>query len=81
MTIEFKIPAPSSLLLGNLLGVLGLVGAAVAVGGLAGMWWGVLAGSVFAVGLSVIAASHAAVEERTQASTPSVRLAEEPRAA
>ncbi len=59
--VTIKFPAPSSMLLINLLGLLGLAGLAVAAGGLAGnWWWSLLAGSVEAVALSVIAATHAA---------------------
>jgi hypothetical protein len=58
-----RIPAPSSALLANLLGLFGLIGIAVSVGGLTGnWWWSALAGSAFAVGLSVIAFTHTAVE-------------------
>lgn len=61
--VTIRIPAPSSMLLANLLGVLGLIAVVTAVGGLLGVWWAVLAGGAFAVALSMVAASHAAVAE------------------
>jgi hypothetical protein len=47
-----RIPAGA---ISNLVGMLGLVAMVVAVGGLAGVWWAVLTGGVFAVGLAVVA--------------------------
>ncbi|MFJ8818200.1 hypothetical protein [Amycolatopsis thermoflava] len=77
MTI--RIPAPSSMLLANLLGVLGLVAVVVAVGGLAGWWWAVLAGGLVGVGLSVIALSNLAADEPAgaAAAAPVARLGEQ----
>lgn len=57
--ITIKIPAPSSMVVANLLGLLGLIATVLAIGGLAGVWWAVLSGGVALVGLSVIAATHA----------------------
>lgn len=61
MEIRIAVPRLPSGLVGNLIGLIGLVAVAVAVGGLTGNgWWSVLLGGVFAVGLSAIAATHAA---------------------
>lgn len=75
--VTLKIPAPSSMLVINLLGLLGLAGLAVAVGGLTHNWWWSLAvGSVAAVGLSVIAATHAAsVEAQEQKPATTLKAA------
>lgn len=63
--VTIRIPAPSSMLVINLLGLLGLAGLAVAVGGLTHNWWWSLAvGAVECIGLSVIAAGHAAAAEQ-----------------
>lgn len=83
--VTIRIPAPSSMLVANLLGVLGLIAVVVSVGGLLGVWWAVLAGGLFAVGLSVIALTYAAtpVEQapaQPGAASATVRLAEEPAA-
>lgn len=56
--IRIRVPHPSSTLLNNVLGVLGLVAIVVAVGGLAGWLWGLLAAGVVAVGLSLIGATY-----------------------
>ncbi len=84
--VTIRIPAPSSMLVANLLGVLGLVAVVVAVGGLAGVWWAVLTGGVFAVGLAAIAQKNLVAESSAHtgaAAAPSVPLAavEEPSAA
>jgi hypothetical protein len=56
ITLKGRIPAPTSTLLTNLLGVLGMLGAAAAVGGLThNVWWAVLVASVEVVAVSVIA--------------------------
>lgn len=48
-----RIPAGAA---SNLLGLLGLLAVVVAIGGLTGnVWWSVLAGGGFAVGLAVLA--------------------------
>jgi hypothetical protein len=62
--LTFRIPAPSSMLTINLLGVFGLVGLVVSVGGLSGnWWWSGAVGGVVCVALSVIAATHAGAAE------------------
>ncbi|BCJ45326.1 hypothetical protein GCM10010168_85950 [Actinoplanes ianthinogenes] len=61
MEIRIAVPRLPHGLVANLIGLFGLIGVALAVGGLAGnWWWSVLVGSVFAVGLSWIASTHAA---------------------
>lgn len=60
--IRIRVPHPSSTLLNNLLGVLGLVAIVVAVGGLAGWMWSLLAGGIFAVTLCVIGSTYTADE-------------------
>lgn len=58
---EIRIPVPRvpAGLIGNLVGLLGLIAVAVAVGGLTGnWWWSILAGGAFAVALSVVADTH-----------------------
>lgn len=68
MAVTIRIPAPSSMLVINLLGLCGLVGLSLAIGGLThNWWWSLLAGSVSAVALAVIATTHAAAEEAKQA--------------
>ncbi len=63
MELRIRVPRVPSGLPANLLGLLGLVAFALAVGGLTGnWWWSVLVGGVFAVGLSYIAQTHAAAE-------------------
>lgn len=58
--LRIRVPQPPAGLLGNLLGLAGLIAVAVAVGGLTGnWWWSALTGGVFAVALSWIAATHA----------------------
>lgn len=59
---EIRIPVPRlpQGLLGNLVGLLGLIAVAIAVGGLTGnWWWSLLLGGVFAVGLAYVASTHA----------------------
>jgi len=48
MTVQFRVPVPSSELLANLLGLAGLLAFVVGAGGLLGNWWVsvVLAGGV-----------------------------------
>lgn len=74
--IRIRVPHPSSTLLNNLLGVLGLVATVVAVGGLAGWLWGLLAGGIFAITLSVIGSTYAPAEPAAaEDSEPTERLA------
>lgn len=69
--LTIRIPAPSSMLTINLLGVFGLLGITVAVGGLAhNWWWSVLVGGAVSVGLSVIAATHAEPDTETPQARP-----------
>ena len=56
ITLKVRIPAPTSNLLVNLLGVAGLLGFAVSVGGLThNVWWALLVGSVEVVAIAVVA--------------------------
>ena len=60
ITLKLRVPAPSSMLLINLLGLFGLVGVAVAVGGLThNGWWSLVVASVEAILMSVVAAMNA----------------------
>lgn len=60
--IRIRVPHPSSTLLNNLLGVFGLVAIVVAVGGLAGWLWGLLASGIFGVALCLIGATYTPTE-------------------
>jgi hypothetical protein len=65
MVIRIRLPRFSAGALSNLVGVLGLVAVALAVGGLTGnWWWSVLLGGVFAVGLAYTAAIGAESAEQ-----------------
>jgi hypothetical protein len=56
ITLKVRIPAPTSKLLVNLIGVLGLFGVAFAVGGLThNVWWALLVGSLELVAIHVSA--------------------------
>lgn len=80
ITLKLKIPAPSSMLVVNLLGALGLLGMAFAIAGIThNGWWGLLVGCVEAVAVSVIGAVNiaddaepatAVVDERQQTVRP-----------
>lgn len=62
---EIRIPVPRlpQGIGANLVGLLGLVAVALAIGGLTGnWWWSALVGGAFAVGLSYIAQTHVAAE-------------------
>lgn len=73
--IRIRVPHPSSTLLNNMLGVLGLVATVVAIGGLAGWLWGLLAGGIFAVTLSVIGSTYAPAEPAVAEDAEPGRLA------
>jgi len=78
--IRIAVPRVPPGLLANLLGLFGLVGVALAVGGLAGnWWWSVLVGGVFAVGLSYVAQTQAAAATVQDAPTVPLRAVESPR--
>jgi hypothetical protein len=57
--IRIRIPHPSSTLVNNVLGVLGLVAIIVAVGGLAGWLWALGVAGIFAVTLCLIGSTYA----------------------
>jgi hypothetical protein len=70
---EIRIPVPRlpSGFLANLVGLLGLIAAVLAVGGLTGnWWWSVLVGGLVAVGLSYVAQLHAAAESAAEPAPP-----------
>jgi hypothetical protein len=49
-----RIPVPTGAAATNLLGVAGLLLVILAIGGLAGVWWAVLAAGLMAVGLAAL---------------------------
>lgn len=56
VTLQIKVPLPGGELAVKLMGVLGLIAAVIAVGGLtANWWWSALAGGLVAFGLAVVA--------------------------
>lgn len=71
LTIRVPVPVLSGVLGANLAGLLGLVAICVALGGLLGVWVGILAAGIFAVALSYIAQTHAA--EAEPAARPALR--------
>lgn len=80
MEIRIAVPRVPTGLAANLLGLLGLVAFALAVGGLTGnWWWSLLVGGVFAVGLSYVAQSQAAAAPAEDAPTVPLRAVEAPR--
>lgn len=72
MRVSFTIPAPSSMLVSNLLGVLGLVAVIVAVGLLAGFAWALLGAGVACVALCALA-QNAASRPATRAAGASLK--------
>lgn len=82
ITLKLRIPAPTSRLLVNLIGVFGLVGLAVAVGGLTGNpWWALLVGSLELVAVHVAAVySSGEADEFEDDEEPGVVAAARPRA-
>lgn len=73
MIVSFRLPRISLGAVSNLVGLLGLVAIAVAIGGLTGnWWWSALTGGVFAVVLAVLAGMNAQAE--TEAVEPEFRL-------
>lgn len=78
--MKFDVPTPSSVAISNLLGALGLVAMVLAVGGLAGVWWAVLAGGGVLVGLSIIGQTYA-VKPATEQKPAAASVAAVPRSA
>lgn len=67
MVVSFRLPKISMGAVSNLVGLVGLVAVAVALGGLLGnWWWTALSGGVFAVGLAVLAGLGAEAESQPQ---------------
>lgn len=58
LTVRVPIPAPSTVLGANALGLVGIAAICVALAGLLGVWVGVLAAGVFSVALAYIASTH-----------------------
>lgn len=82
ITLKVRIPAPTSKLLVNLIGVLGLLGVAVAVGGLThNVWWALLVGSLELVAIHVAAVYNSEdVDELEDDEESGVTTAVRPRA-
>lgn len=70
LNIRVPLPAPSGVLGANLLGVAGLLTICVAIGGLLGVWAGLLAAGVAAVALAYVASTHVADPEPAPAARP-----------
>lgn len=68
--VTIRIPAPSSMLVANVVAVLGVAAVVAAIGGLAGLWWAVLAGGIACVALAAIAMTHMAAEQPVPVSGP-----------
>jgi amino acid transporter len=65
MVISIKLPRVTLGAVSNVVGVLGLVAIAVAVGGLTGnWWWTALVAGVFAVGLAYLAGVQAEADAK-----------------
>lgn len=76
MTITLRVPRIPAGLVSNLVGLLGLVAVAIAVGGLTGnWWWTALVGGVFAVGLAALAQSEAAAAQSAKPAAAGKTLA------
>ena len=74
MEIRIRLPRIAAGALSNLVGLLGLLGIVVAVGGLThSVWWAVLTGGVFAVGLAALA--QAGAESAQVKASPAVAVA------
>lgn len=74
---EIRIPVPKfpAGLASNLLGLLGLLAAVLAIGGLTGnWWWSALTGGLVLVGLSYVAQTHLAVEAEVADNVVTTRL-------
>lgn len=70
-TVQLRIPRPSSMLVVNLLGTLGLLGLVIAVGGLThNFWWSLLVISVAAVAVAFVLTTHMADDEQAEAESP-----------
>lgn len=73
ITLKVRIPAPSSMLLANVLGVLALMGLAVAIGGIThNAWWTLLVASVEALTLAVVWSLRLDADEDEDEGTVSV---------
>lgn len=71
MEIRIAVPRLPQGLVANVVGLLGLLGIAAAVGGLTGVWWwSLLVGGVFGVGLSWIAQTHAGPDAAAEPAAP-----------
>jgi hypothetical protein len=80
VVVSFRIPRVPAGLVANILGLLGLIGIALAVGGLTGnWWWSLLTGGMFAVGLSYIAQTQAASPIETVVNEATTELRTVPR--
>lgn len=72
ITLKFRVPAPSSMLLANLLGVLSLLGIAVAVGGIThSFWWALLAASVEGFALAAVATMR--IDDEDEGAVPAIK--------
>lgn len=65
MKVSITVPAPSSMLVSNLLGVLGLAAVVVGLGGLTGNWWV----SMLTGGLAFLSMAYVGYAVATKAAT------------